>query len=348
MLRFFGIMFLLIGGYSYQAQAAPTVSVEGDKGRWNCPFADGKITISAQGYSKSKSSDVTLTINCGAEDETKSERYSGTTKLEGKGTAAPVTLTLSEHNINVKDHCTVEAKISDEAPTTDFKVGYKQIDGAPDLEVVGGAITAGKEFKITNFFFDVEIPFFDFLLRECTADSDPWMFWRDDSDNLHRVYPTSTTNAEHMASVADKNPNNNNACLGAYDGVLKNFVTIGADHSSCRIKVVKEGIIGDTFTGQGAPTLAADAAVTLNNGKVMVHTGAMPTDTTNINNAIEVYVSTNRGFAWTKSNSITQWTSSAVDSGITASNIDNARNMVMIRLNDTGNTSAWWRIIKGQ
>ena len=356
MLRFFVVLSLVIGGYSYQAHAKLSVSVvdkaaSGDSGeRGSCPYADGSVTITAEHTSKT-SGEVTLTIKCASNaSDAKTQRYTGKATLKNTGSADSEVITLADHNMTTGNHCTAEASIDNETATADFKVSYKQIDGAPQAAISGGGITAGKEFKIGNIFFNEEIPFFDLLLRECTASSDPWMFWTDSSGTLHRVYPTST-NSDNRTAVEDKDTTNDNHCLGAYDGELRHMVTIGDDHTACKFKLIKEDVMDGetppsivTFTEQGDPALAAEAAVTVSNGKVMVHTGSKPNTPASIDDAIEVFISTNRGFTWAESN-ITGWTSQATDSGITAAE-DNTRNMAMIKI--TKDTDVWWRIIKGQ
>ena len=310
----------------------------------SCPYDDGGVIITAEHTSKT-SGEVTLTIKCAPNaNDAKTQRYTGKATFNNTGLADFDAIILANHNMATGNHCTAEASVDSETATADFKVTYKQIDGAPQAAISGGGITAGKEFKIGNLFFNNEIPFFDLLLRECTASSDPWMFWTDRSDVLHRVYPTST-NSDNRTTVEDKDTSNDNHCLGAYDGELRHLVTIGDDHAACKFKLVKEDVIGgDNFTEQGDPALAAEAAVTVSNGKVMVHTGGKPSTPTGIENDITVFVSTNRGFTWAESN-ITGWTNQATDSGIAAAE-DNTRNMAMIKLTD--GTNVWWRIIKGQ
>lgn len=237
-----------------------------------------------------------------------------------------------------------------------------------------GSIKAGKEFVLTNLHMTAEIPFFDLLLRECTASSDPWLFWEevgrtDKGGNslpnaLHRIYPTSTTNELNTTSVVDKKPGvNSNSCLGAFDGQLRGLFTIGDDHRGCKFKVVKEEVKGgDSIAeAQGDPQLTA-ATVSIMGGKVMVHTGKGHPDLSEAEGAarnapqpgilpnIRVYVSTNRGFTWQKSPDIIAWTDAAKNSGIdaAATSSDNTRNMAMVRFVDGGPNEVYWRIIKGQ
>ena len=353
MLRFFIVLSLVIGGYSYHAQAQLSITIAdkpkggGSRNNGSCPYADGGVEITVEHTDKTKSGDVTLTIGCAPNtSDTKIQRYSGTVKLENRGAGKSEVITLSKHNMAKGDHCTADASIDDDETLADFKVGYKQIAGAPQAAISGGGITAGKQFKIGNLHFTSEIPFFDLLLRECTASSDPWMFWTDLSGTLHRVYPTST-NSENRTTVEDKDTSNDNNCLGAYDGELRHMVTIGDDHAACKFKLVKEDVKGgDNFTEQGAPTLAAEAAVTVSDDdKLMVHTGSKPSAPLGVEKAIVVFISTNRGFTWTKSLEINGWTGQATDSGSAAAE-DNTRNMAMIKLTD--GTDVWWRIIKGQ
>ncbi len=351
MLRFFVALSLVIVGYSYQAQAQLSVSTAdrtmngGSRNNGSCPYADGGIVITAEHTSKT-SGEVTLTIKCAPNaNDAKTQRYTSKVALNSTGSAESEVITLADHNMNKGDHCTVEASIDNETATADFKVTYKQINGSPQAEISEGGIEAGKEFKIGNLHFTSEIPFFDLLLRECAASSDPWMFWTDRSGTLHRVYPTST-NSESRTTAEDKDTTNDNHCLGAYDGELRHLVTIGDDHTACKFKLIKEDVIGGgSFTEQGDPALATVAAVTVSNGKVMVHTGSKPSTPTGIENDITVFVSTNRGFTWKKSDSIEEWTSQTTDSGIAAAE-DNTRNMAMIKI--TKDTNVWWRIIKGQ
>ncbi len=370
MLRFSIILFLVIAGYSYQAQAL-SVSVTGDKDRGDCPYADGKVTITVTNLPSTPTSNtMDLEIHCASLTQdpdnpygTKDNRWTGKANITNGEVEHEVTLSDTTVPIQVKDKCEARAKVTgtdgnNGGISDEFTIAYKQIGGWPELQVEGSSgITGGKEFKISNFSVNDEVPFYDLLLRECTAAHDPWMFWREDKGNgdsdLHRVYPTSTTNSEQKAIPLDKDTDNDNACLGAFDGELK-LVTIGADHSGCRIKVVKEGVNGDNFTEQGAPHLSAAAEVTVSNGKVMVHTGAKPEG--KYGDAIEVYVSTNRGATWQRSTMIMNWTSQSDDSGIpaAASSSDNTRNMAVIRiinaLDSDGpvNEAAWYRLIKGK
>ena len=355
MLRFFIVLSLVVGGYSYRAQAQLSITIDdktkggGSRNNGSCPYADGGVVITVEHTDKTKNGTVTLTIECAPNaSDTKISRYSGTVNLENGGTEKSAVITLADHNMTVSDHCTAEASIDSDTASADFKITYKQIDGTPQAAISGGGITAGKQFKIGNLHITSEIPFFDLLLRECTASSDPWMFWTDRNGVLHRVYPTST-NSENRTTVEDKDTSNDNNCLGAYDGELRHMVTIGDDHAACKFKLIKEDVKGgDNFTERGDPALAAEAAVTVSNNKVMLHTSSKPSTPTGIGNDIAVFISTNRGFTWTKS-VITAWTSAATDSGIAAaaSSTDNTRNMAMIKLTDDG-TNVWWRIIKGQ
>ena len=356
MLRFSAILFFIIG-YSYHANAQLGVNIHGSDGRNECPFADGNIVVSVYDEA-SRTGDVTLDIKCApnSTDPKKTRRELTVTlasdeKKENSleksaSTATSENIKLANNNMATGDHCTVEARFSNETASADFTVGYNKI-GSPQTEIVGGvSSTVGKEFRIGKLPVNNEsVFFFDLVLRECTASTDPWIFWYDnDNDSLQRVYPTSTNSESHIP-VTDKDTANDNHCLGSYDGQLKNLVTIGDDHAGCKLKLVKDNVThGDAFTAQGAPTLAADVAVTTANGKVMVHTGTKPTNPSNISDNIAVYVSTNRGFTWTKS-TITGWTSSAQDSGSTAT-MDNTRHLAMIRLTD--GTNFWWRIIRGQ
>ena len=372
MLRFFVVLFFIAGGYSYQAYAQLSISTEdrtqsgGSRNDGDCPYADGGIVIAIQ-HDSTMSGGVTLTIKCAPNaNDAKTKRYTAEVTLASG--AAQKEITLADHNMDTGDHCTVEASISEESTpnvdsdsekaTADFTVGYKQIAGAPTAEIVGG-ITAGKEFKIGNLFFKEEIPFFDLLLRECTASNDPWIFWHkpgkdsEEENVLHRVYPTST-NSDNRTSVEDKDTSNDNHCLGLYDGELRRLVTIGDDHSGCKFKLVKEDVLDGedppsivTFTEQGNPALATNAAVTVSNGSVMLHTGSKPSTPAGIANNIAVFISTNRGFTWTESD-IAAWTSATTDSGVAAAKggTDNTRNMAMVKLTD--GTNVWWRIIKGQ
>lgn len=345
MLRYLAILFLL-SGFSYQAQAELTVGVNGSLGRGNCPYADGNVVVTVKGGEKA--STATVTIECAANaSDTKTQRWSKELTFNDSGEAVTENIILANHNMSTGDHCTAEASANSETATADFKVSYRQIGGAPQAEIAGGSIMAGKEFNIEKLHFTSEIPFFDLLLRECTASSDPWMFWTDSNSVLHRVYPTSS-NSESRTTVEDKDPSNDNSCLGMYDGELRHLVTIGDDHTSCKFKLVKEDVTGgDSFTEQGVPTLGGNATVTQENGTVMLHTGVKPSDPANIKDSIVVHISTNRGFTWSKS-SLVAWTSAATDSGVAAAegNTDNTRNMAMIKITD--GTSVWWRIIKGQ
>ena len=126
--------------------------------------------------------------------------------------------------------------------------------------------------------------------------------------------------------------------------------TIGDNYAGCKLKHYKEDIKGgDNFkdVDDNDPTLGNNAAVTLVNASIMVHTDAKPNTPADISEDIEVFVSKNRGFTWEKSE-ITKWTNQAIDSGIPAAagNNDNTRNMAMIKITD--GTHVWWRIIKGQ
>lgn len=355
MLRFLPILFLV--GFSYQAAAQLSVSVSSSEGRpGNCPYADGSIAVTAK--KTNATGTVTLVIACApnANDE-KDKRYSRDVNFDkGEATSGPITLADDKPDEYKKkpmtkgDHCTVKASIGEynDAPNTnkataEFKVGYKQI-GSPEAEVTGGAATVGKEFSIGNLHYTTKgIYFFDLVLRECTASNDPWIFWHEDNGTaLHRVYPTSTTTKQ---KIKVNTPNNPDTCLGAYAGKLQNLVTIGGDHAGCKLKLVKDAVTHDTFTAQGAPTLAADAAVTTAGGKVMVHTGAKPDAPSNLSDTIAVYISTNRGFTWTISTAITAWTSSPADSSKDAT-MDNTRHMAMIKI--TAGDDTYWRLIKGQ
>lgn len=354
MLRYLAILFLL-SGFSYQAQAQLSVSTAdktkrgGSRNHGSCPYADGGVVITAKHTDIPANTAVTVTIECAANaSDTKTQRWrSKELTFNDSGEAVTENIILADHNMSTGDHCTAEASANSETATADFKVSYRQIGGAPQAEIAGGSIIAGKEFNIGKLHFTSQIPFFDLLLRECTASNDPWMFWSDDSGVLHRVYPTSS-NSESRTTVEDKDTSNDNSCLGVYDGELRHLVTIGDDHTSCKFKLVKEDVTGgDSFTEQGVPTLGGNATVTQENGNVMLHTGVKPSDPANIEDSIVVHISTNRGFTWTKS-SLVAWTSAATDSGITAAegNTDNTRNMAMIKITD--GTSVWWRIIKGQ
>lgn len=408
MFKFFVALSLLVGGYSWQAQGDMSVELklEPDTGHKQggrmCPYVDGGIIFTNSGTTDAT---VNLEIKCVDEENENTRRWNeNDVKLEANSNAEKkVALSDGNPKINTGDSCTAIAT-GDASLTQEFIVGFKQIGGAPDKKiwpcgadsdldtdyggttckqmdeseddsVAVGSIKAGKEFILTNLHITAEIPFFDLLLRECTASTDPWLFWEetgrtaengDALDNvLHRIYPTSTTNEENKTSVVDKEPTeNSNSCLGAYDGQLRGLFTIGDDHRGCKFKVIKEKVKGaDSIAEYGAddPQLTA-ATVSVENSKVMVHTGnghpdlaEAPSPGKNaprpgISPNIRVYVSTNRGFTWAKSALINEWTAEAKDSGIkaAANNSDNTRNMVMVRFEDGEHGHVWWRIIKGQ
>ena len=265
-----------------------------------------------------------------------------------------------KYDVVTGDNCRVKAFLAgDNAPSNaqgDFIIGYKHKEAQP-ASVVGGSIEVGKEFSLGTFLVSPlgETSFSDVLLRECKASADPWIFWSN-NNTLHRVYPTETNSTQtipHTVKAGHNDPPlnkyDNANCLRMYDAVINNLFTIGADYTDCQVRVgAYDASGGSSFTAQGDPTLANDAAVTLSNGKVMVRTGAKPDAPPDISSDIEVYISTNRGFTWTKSSLITQWTDQADDSGVDAAqgNNDNTRNMAVLRI--TTGLGVWWRIIKGQ
>ena len=281
-------------------------------------------------------------------------------KKDGKVSSGEHIEGNGQHDVSTGDLCRVKAYLEgDTAPSDyqgDFIVGFRHKEVQP-ASVVGGSIEAGKEFSLGSFHFNPlgETAFSDVLLRQCEASSDPWIFWSD-NDTLHRVYPTETNSTDTMPHTLKTGQNdtsqskyNNTNCMRMFDGAINNLFTIGDNHAGCQIRVgAYDAKDGNNFTEQAAPVLKTDAAVTLSNASVMLHTGAKPATPANIENTIQVYISTNRGFTWTKSNDITQWTGQATDSGVPAAvgNTDNTRNMAMLRLTD--GTSVWWRIIRGK
>lgn len=249
-----------------------------------------------------------------------------------------------------KDTCTATASSTGmTSDTYNFTVGFRRVGSTPPARV-SSSIVAGKSFNIEGLtVWNDHVPFYDLLLRECTASSDPWVFWFDESNSeLNRVYPTPTDLDLAIDIVDIDGDASDNRCMGWYDGALKNLFTIGSNYDSCQLKLVKENVTGgNSFALEGAPVLASTVAVTRSsNGNVMVNTGAKPSEPTGIVDTIVVYVSTNAGFSWTKSTAITSWTTNATNSGVSTTNSDNTRNMAMIKITD--NTSSWWRLVRGQ
>lgn len=405
MFKFFVALSLLIGGYSWQAQGNVSVELklEPDTGHKDssdnlCPYVDRSVAFDLTNTGDSNAT-VHLEIKCVDEKNENTSRWNeNDVKLDASSNVKEVVaLSDGAPKINTGDSCKAIATGGANLEQA-FTVGFRHRGGAPDKKiwpcgpltdvnnsdckrmdesnddsVAVGSITAGKQFTLTNLHITEKIPFFDLLLRECTASTDPWLFWEetgrtdengDALDNvLHRVYPTSTTNELNKTSLVDKVPiGNSNSCLGAYDGQLKGLVTIGDDHRGCKFKVVKEDVKGaDSIAEYGAddPQLTA-ATVSVENSKVMVHTGKGHPDLAEAQGAernapkpgigpnITVYVSTNRGFTWQKSPRITEWTPEAGESGITTNSNDNTRNMAMVRFEEGEHGHVWWRIIKGQ
>ena len=357
MFRYLAILFLVCG-FSYQAMAVETHASYSLKVESNQPNDNNnpvyRIMVAVKDDSNNTYTDskakIGISVACGSTTVTKEHKL---VPQDDKG-EAHFDIAASEL---VEGHtCTATATASETGGDT-YETGTADFDVCvftfPAHEVVGQSITAGKEFKIGNIVVGVDLPqypFFDLVLRECTAGTDPWIFWHKTGTNtaLHRVYPTST-NSNNMLMVSDKDASNDNTCKGRLDGEIDHLFTIGNDHGGCQVKLVKEDVTGgDSFTEQGAPALATGAAVTLSGDNIMLHTGAKPATPANIEDTIQVYISTNRGFSWGEKSAITAWTSQATDSGfdVAAGNTDNTRNMAMIRITD--GTSVWWRIIKGE
>ena len=322
----------------------------------DCPAFDDEHELRVEvhrngGINDGSSARIEISISCETARAAATVRH--TARKAAENGVATFGITPRDNGMLQKDTCRVTASATGiTSGNMNFTVGFLR-KGIKDPARVSAPIIAGKSFNIEGLFvFDDHVPFYDLLLRECTASSDPWLFWYDESssDNsteLNRVYPTPT-DINRAVRIVDIDTNNNNECMGMYDGALKNLFTIGRNYDGCRIKLVKENVTGgNNFTTEGAPVLASTVAVTRSNsGNVRLNSGVKPTAPAGLSDTIAVYVSTNRGFSWTKSTTITSWTTTATDSGISTTNTDNTRNMVMIKITD--NTSTWWRLVRGQ
>ena len=364
MLRFLAILFLVMG-YSYQAQAALTVTLSNPLSRpADCPRADSgdpqfpsnmSVTVKHNDTDNS-SHEITMTIRCAdSKLGTKDKRLEKKQTLN-KGEAS-FGVNIADLTVNTGYHCVAEAISTDSTagekktpPNAPFKIGFPQIRNDINLRVTDG-ITAGQEFNIDGFSMNNDgVPLHDVVLRECSAVDDPWIFWLKSDSELVRVYPTSSTDIHNKIPIIDGVAGNDNQCLGEMDGQLTSLFTIGEKHTDCKLKIFKDTVKeGDAIAEYGEIVLTG-AVVDIADGNVMVHTGEKPDlqDST-IQDEIVVFISTNRGVTWTKSSTITAWSDvEPEDSGIDAAsgNTDNTRNMAMIRFTD--GTKIWWRIIKGQ
>ncbi|MDE3269340.1 MAG: hypothetical protein OYH77_03540 [Pseudomonadota bacterium] len=378
------LLSLLIALFSGYAQAAaPTISIKASlpTDEPKCPFLDEKVGITYTD-DENEGKQAVLTIQCAAKGtNTKTTRFTShpvtivklpeqQTPPDKKKPSDYDELAIVPHdkkpfawfNVDVDkdissaavgDLCTATVAISDNSArnaSDDFKIGFKRIDGKPTAKVLE-PITVGQEFRIGDLsMHNVGIPFRDLLLRECTAAEDPWVF-RAQGNKLQRVYPISITSSETFGRPSDIDPNNNNLCLGAYDGFIGDLFTLGSDYTGCKIKLVKEVVTGgDAFAAMGAPQLAA-ASVTSNAGQVLLNTGAKPAAPAGISNAIVVHISTDRGQTWQSASNITGFTTTATDTGISisASNSnDNTVNMAVVAITNNDASKRWWRIVKGQ
>lgn len=342
---------LIFSGHAYAA--APSIAIEAGlpKSRPLCPFLDNNITVTYTD-DENNGSQAVLTVSCAA---------AGTSNKTLRFTSTAVAIASNKATFNVDissmtdaqtgDQCTATVAISGNTARNasgDFKIGFKQIaqDAPPTIT---STVTVGEEFRIENLsMFNIGIPFWDLLLRECTATEDPWVF-RHHNNTLKRVYPISITSTESLGAPGDVNPNNDNQCLGRYDGFIGGLFTLGSDYAGCKLKLVKEAVVGgDAFTAMGAPQLAS-ATVTANAGKVWLNTGARPTAPAGISSTVSVYISTNRGQTWQES-AITGWVTTATDTGISVSSSnpsDNTVNMALIGISNSANTKRWWRMVKG-
>ena len=108
MFKYVAILFLVIG-FSYQAQATLSVSVGGNGGRGNCPWADGNVVVTVDGGTKD--SKVMVTIKCAANaTDTKTQRWNKELTFGDKGEAVTENIILADHNMNTGDHCIAEAE----------------------------------------------------------------------------------------------------------------------------------------------------------------------------------------------------------------------------------------------
>ena len=352
MLKF--ILFSLLFVSSQALGASLEISMDAFDNQPNdCPMFDDSHKLEVEVRDSNNNRDtsstamINISISCSTAGAAATVRY--TTSGAAQQGVAMFDITPEDRGMLQKDTCTVTASATGiTSDTYNFTVGFQRVGPTPPAEV-SSAIVAGKSFNIVGL--DVHndhVPFYDLLLRECTASSDPWVFWYDESDSgLHRVYPTPT-DLDLVIDIVDiDNDGSDNECMGRYDGALKNMFTIGSNYDSCQLKLVKANVTGgNSFALEGVPVLASTVAVTLTSGNIMVNTGAKPADPTGIIDTIVVYVSTNAGFSWTKSTSITSWTTSATNSGVSTTNPDNTRNMAMLKITD--NTSTWWRLVRGQ
>lgn len=369
MFRYIAILFLMIS-FSMPALSL-TIKirrVEGGVYPNTCSRTNEKITIAVVGAT-SQTTSVNLTISCAANDyDTKTQRWSGTININGDGEGTSDGIVPAKHNISGGSYCAITgASVQNpaETGTGSFEVDY---DKQAPPEVVGNGVNVGE-------YFTLKLPpgpagtsdtaYKTLLLRECTADVDPWLFthipykiYYPEKDNLLvRVYPTLTTTIPFIKTEQ----NHGFSCPNGHTYVMKHLITVSdnhADYQNCKMKikiaediedeygrVIANVVGGDTFNAQGNPTLASNAAVTSSNGKIMLHTGSKPSNPANIATDIEVQVSADAGYTWRESAKITAWTSAATDTGITAA-ANNADNMVMLKMTDGNKT--WWRIIKGQ
>ena len=359
MLKFILFSLLLVGSQALADELRVSIDAFDNQPN-NCPMFDDKHALMVKAYSSNGGVDIgfgatiDVSISCSTAGAAATVRHTAS-KTAQRGVAV-FDITPRDNGMLQKDTCTVTAS-STGIPNDgnfNFTVGFLRV-GVKDPARVSAPIIAGKSFNIEGLFvFDDHVPFYDLLLRECTASSDPWIFWYDEdstdvSTELNRVYPTPS-DINRVIGLVDIDTTNNNQCMGMYDGALKNLFTIGSNYNGCKIKLVKEDVTGgNSFTTEGAPVLASTVAVTRSSSRgnnVMLHSGVKPNAPSGISDTIAVYVSTNRGFSWTKSTTITSWTTSATDTGISTTNSDNTRNMVMIKITD--GTSTWWRLVRGQ
>ncbi|MDE3269005.1 MAG: hypothetical protein OYH77_01835 [Pseudomonadota bacterium] len=381
---------LLFNGYTHAATPRVSIKASLPASKPHCPFLDERVTVTyTDDDSVGKAAVLTIACAAaGAQQKTTRFTSQPVTIVKKtqqpppsdpekpkdpppcEGAACPTITTNNEayarFTVNVSadissaavgDHCTATVAISDNANRSasgDFKIGFKRIGnhgdvGKPAARVID-PITVGQEFQIGDLFvFNVGIPFWDLLLRECTATEDPWVF-RFHNNKMKRVYPVSINSPETFGKPDDINPNNDNECLGRYDGVLSGLFTLGSDYTGCKLKWVKEALTGgDSFTAMGAPQLAS-ASVTANAGKIWLSTGAKPTAPAGISNTILVYISTNRGQTWAAS-ILASWSATAFNTDVdvsTSNPTDNTVNMALIGISDNADTKRWWRIVKGQ
>lgn len=353
MLKFILFSLLFVSSQLLGASLEVSMDAYGESQPNDCPSVDDSHKLEVEVLNSNNDRDtsstamINISISCSTAGAAATVRHSASVAAQ-RGVAM-FNIVPRDSRMLQKDTCVVTATAAGvTSDTYNFTVGFERVGAQPPARV-SSSIVAGKSFNIVGLtVWNTEVPFYDLLLRECTASSDPWVFWYDESNSeLNRVYPTPT-DLDLAIDIVDIDTTNNNRCMGWYDGALKNLFTIGSNYVSCQLKLVKENVTGgNSFAAEGAPVLASTVAVTrASNGNVMVNSGAKPTDPTGISDTIIVYVSTNAGFSWTKSTAITSWTTSATNSGISTTNSDNSRNMAMIKITDT--TSTWWRLVRGQ